>query len=177
MAKESINKKLARGPQAPRVHISYEVEGSDGIKKRDIPFVVGVLADLSGEPEKEKPLPKVKDRKFVDIDRYNFDKVVASYSPRLVLKMDNRLSEDDNRLGVELRFSKMADFEPAAVARQIPSLRKLLELRNSLESLRATVSTNDELDSILQDVLANTAALERIKAETPSPITVGEKGE
>src|SRR5262252_2999864 len=114
---ESLAKKLTR-VRPPRVHLTYDVEIGDAIEKRDIPFVVGVMADLSGQPE--APLPPLKDRKFVSIDKDTFDDVMAKANPRLAVKIANRLTEDDNKLGVELRFSSMADFEPAAVARQVP---------------------------------------------------------
>jgi type VI secretion system protein ImpB len=162
MAKESIQKKVGR-VRPPRVHITYDVETGGAIEKREIPFVAGVLADLSGQPE--KPLPPMNQRKFVDIDRDNFDNVLAKTAPRLAFKVDNRLSEDDTKLGVELRFNRLDDFAPAAVARQVPSLRKLLELRNALQNLRSSLIGNDKLDSMLQDVLSNTEALQRIGAE------------
>lgn len=162
MAKESIQKKVGR-VRPPRVHITYDVETGGAIEKREIPFVAGVLADLSGQPE--KPLPPMNQRKFVDIDRDNFDNVMAKTAPRLAFKVDNRLSEDDTKLGVELRFNKMDDFTPAAVARQVPALRKLLELRNALKNLQTSLIGNDKLDSMLQDVLSNTEALQRIGAE------------
>jgi type VI secretion system protein ImpB len=162
MAKESIQKKVGR-VRPPRVHITYDVETGGAIEKREIPFVAGVLADLSGQPE--KALPPMHQRKFVDIDRDNFDSVMAKTAPRLAFKVDNRLSEDDTKLGVELRFNKLDDFAPAAVARQVPSLRKLLELRNALQNLRSSLIGNDKLDSMLQDVLSNTEALQRIGAE------------
>ena len=174
MAKESINKKLAR-VRAPRVHITYDVETGGAIEKREIPFVVGVLADLSGQPE--KPLPKMEQRKFVDIDRDNFDQVLAKSAPRLAFKVDNRLSEDDTKLGLELRFSKLDEFAPAAVARQVPALRKLLDARNALQNLRSSLIGNDKLESILQDVLTNTEALQRIGAETPTRLAAPEKKE
>src|SRR5258708_31379752 len=104
MGKDSLQKKLSR-VRPPRVHITYDVETGGAIEKREIPFVVGVMADLSGQPD--QPLPALKDRKFVEIDKDNFDRVLGSMSPRLVFKMDNRLSEDDTRLGVELRFKSM----------------------------------------------------------------------
>lgn len=165
MSKESIQKKLGR-VRPPRVHITYDVETGGAIVKRDIPFVAGVLADLSGMPE--KPLPPMSQRKFVDIDRDNFDQVLAKTAPRLAFKVDNRLSEDDTKLGVELRFSKLDDFAPAAVARQVPALRKLLELRSSLQNLRSSLIGNDKLETILQEVLSNTEALQRIGAEAGS---------
>jgi type VI secretion system protein ImpB len=162
MAKESLQKKLSR-VRPPRVHITYDVETNGAIEKREIPFIMGVLADLSGQPE--QPLPPVKDRKFVEIDRDTFDKVLTQVNPRLAFKVDNRLSEDDTRLGIELRFSSMADFEPAAVVKQIPPLRKLLELRNSLHNLRSSLIGNDKLETILQQVLKDSAAMQRIEAE------------
>lgn len=165
MSKESIQKKLGR-VRKPRVHITYDVETGGAIEKREIPFVAGVLADLSGMPE--EPLPPIGRRKFVNIDRDNFDQVMAKTAPRLAFKVDNRLTEDDNKLGVELRFSSIDDFAPAAVARQVPALRKLLELRNSLQNLRSSLVGNDKLESILQEVLTNTEALQRIGAEAGS---------
>ncbi len=165
MSKESINKKLAR-VRAPRVHITYDVETGGAIEKRQIPFIAGVLADLSGMPE--KPLPPIAKRKFVEVDRDNFDQVLAKTAPRLAFKVDNRLSEDDTKLGVELRFNKLDDFAPAAVAGQIPALRKLLELRSSMQNLRSSLIGNDKLESMLQDVLNDTEALQRIGAEAVS---------
>jgi type VI secretion system protein ImpB len=165
MAKESLQKKLSR-VRPPRVHITYDVETGGAIEKREIPFVVGVLSDLSGQPE--KPLPAIKERKFVEIDKDNFDRVLSQVNPRLAFKVDNRLSEDDTRLGVELRFQSMADFEPAAVARQVPALRKLLELRNALHNLRTSLIGNDKLDLLLQEVLTNQDTLQRIGAEAGS---------
>src|SRR5580658_7794310 len=112
MAKESLQKKLSR-VRPPRVHITYDVETGGAIEKREIPFVVGVLADLSGMPE--KPLPAIKDRKFVQIDRDNFNEVLGKINPRLAFKVPNKLSEDDTKLGVELKFKDMDDFHPAKV--------------------------------------------------------------
>jgi type VI secretion system protein ImpB len=173
MPKESINKKLSR-VRPPRVHITYDVQVGDAIEKREIPFVVGVLADLSGQPL-EAPLP-LKDvrRKFIEIDPDNFDKVMAKIEPRIAMKVDNRLKNADAELGVELRFHSLADFEPAAVARQIPALRKLLEARNALSNLRSSLIGNDKLDSMLQEVVNNTEALHRIKAESTAPAETGE---
>jgi type VI secretion system protein ImpB len=171
MAKESLQKKLSR-VRPPRVHITYDVETGGAIEKREIPFIVGVLADLSGQPE--KPLPPLKDRKFAEIDKDNFDNVLGKINPRLAFKVDNRLSEDDTRLGVELRFSSMADFEPAAVAKQMPPLRRLLELRNALHNLRSSLMGNDKLEAILQETLNNRELLQRIAAEAGTE--VGQEG-
>lgn len=162
MAQESLQKKLSR-VRPPRVHITYDVETGGAIEKRELPFVVGVLADLSGQPE--KPLPSVRDRKLIDIDRDNFDQVMSKVEPRLAFKVDNRLSEDDSKLGVELKFRSMDDFAPAKVAEQVPALRKLLEARRALANLRSSLIGNDKLEALLQDVLNSTESLQRIGAE------------
>ncbi len=166
--KDSLQKKLS-GVRPPRVHITYDVETNGAIEKRDIPFVVGVMADLSGQPE--QPLPPVGDRNFVQIDKGSFDKVLGAINPRLAFKVNNKLSEDDSRLGVELRFKSMADFEPAAVAKQIPALRKLLEARSALYNLQTSLIGNDKLESLLQDILNNHESLQRIGAEAGSNST------
>jgi type VI secretion system protein ImpB len=162
MAKESLQKKEGR-VRPPRVHITYDVETGGAIEKRDLPFVVGVLADLSGMPE--KPLPALKDRKFVDIDRDNFDGVLKKINPRIAFKVANKLSEDDTKLGVELRFESMEDFHPAKVANQIDPLRKLLDVRKSLANLRSSLIGNDKLENLLQDIIQNQEKLQRAGAE------------
>jgi type VI secretion system protein ImpB len=163
--KDSLQKKLS-GVRPPRVHITYDVETNGAVEKRDIPFVVGVMADLSGQPE--KPLRPLGERSFVRIDKDNFDQVLAAMNPRLAFKVDNKLSEDDSRLGVELQFASMADFAPAAVAKQVPALRKLLQARSALHNLRSSLIGNDRLESLLQDVLNSHESLQRIGAETGS---------
>ncbi len=162
MPKESLQKKVGR-VRPPRVHITYDVEIGDAIEKRDLPFVAGVLADLSGMPE--KPLPPISKRKFVQIDRDNVDGVMKQIGPRLAFKVDNRLSEDDTKLNVELRFQSMEDFQPAKVAQQVTPLRKLLELRNSLANLRSSLIGNDKLENLLQEVIQNQEKLLQAGAE------------
>jgi type VI secretion system protein ImpB len=152
MPKESLQKKVGR-VRPPRVHITYDVEIGDAIEKRDLPFVVGVLADLSGMPD--KPLPPIAKRKFVLIDRDNVNEVLKNIGPRLAFKVTNRLSEDDTKLNVELRFENMDDFQPAKIAQQISPLRKLLELRTSLANLRSSLIGNDKLESLLQEMMQN----------------------
>ena len=166
MAKESTQKKIGR-VRPPRVHITYDVETGGAVEKKEIPFIVGVMADLSGNPE--QPLPAVKDRKFTEIDRDNFDQVMAKTAPRLAFKVDNKLSEDDTRLGVDLKFNKLEDFEPQNVARQVEPLRKLLELRANLNNLRSSLFGNDKLESLLQEVMHNTDALKKLGEESASP--------
>ena len=162
MPKESLQKKVGR-VRPPRVHITYDVETGGAIEKKELPFVVGVMADLSAMPA--NALPPIKQRKFVEIDRDNFDKVLSKCEPRLTYKVDNKLRDDDTRLGVELKFQSMADFEPEQVARQIEPLRKLLELRTHLANLRGSLSGNDKLDALLQQVIQDTEALQKLKAE------------
>jgi len=160
MPKESIQKKIAR-VRPPRVHITYDVETGGAIEKREIPFVVGVLADLAGQPE--KPLPPLKDRKFIEIDRDNFDAVMARMAPHVVFRVDNRLTSDDTQLGVDLRFSSIADFEPQSIARQVEPLRHLLELRRKLSNLRSSLYGNDRLEQLLQEVAHNPESLNRLR--------------
>lgn len=173
MPKESLQKKIGR-VRPPRVQITYDVETGGAIEKKELPFVVGVLADLSGQPD--KPLLTVKDRKFVEIDRDNFDKVLAKTEPRLAFKVDNKLSNDDTKLGVELRFSNMEDFEPQNVAEQVEPLRKLIELRRKLSNLRSSLYGNDKLDKMLQEILNDDQELNKLCGEVGLPDTGSGKG-
>jgi type VI secretion system protein ImpB len=162
MPKESLQKKIGR-VRPPRVQITYDVEIGDAIEKRDLPFVVGVLADLSGMPN--KPLPAIMKRKFVEIDRDNVNDVMKKIGPRLAFKVPNRLNEDDTKLNVELNFESMDDFQPAKIAHQVTPLRKLLELRNSLANLRSSLIGNEKLDNLLQEMIQNQDMLRQAGAE------------
>jgi type VI secretion system protein ImpB len=162
MPKESLQKKIGR-VRPPRVQITYDVEVGDAIEKRDLPFVVGVLADLSGMPN--KPLPPIAKRKFVAIDRDNVNDVMKKIGPRLAFKVPNRLNEDDTKINVELNFESMDDFQPARIAQQVTPLRKLLELRTSLANLRASLIGNEKLDTLLQEVIQNQELLRQAGAE------------
>jgi type VI secretion system protein ImpB len=162
MPKESLQKKVGR-VRPPRVHITYDVQVGDAIEKRDLPFVVGVMADLSGMPE--KPLPPIAKRKFVAIDRDNVNDVMKKIGPRLAFKVPSRLSEDDTKLNVELRFESMDDFQPAKIAQQVTPLRKLLELRTSLANLRSSLIGNDKLEGLLQEMIQNEDLLRQAGSE------------
>jgi len=162
MPKESLQKKVGR-VRPPRVHITYDVETGGAIEKRELPFVVGVMADLSGMPE--KPLPAIAKRNFVAIDRDNVNDVMKKIGPRLAFKVDNRLTEDDTKLNVELRFETMDDFQPAKIAQQITPLRKLLDLRNSLANLRSSLIGNEKLDNLLQEMIQNDEMLRKAGSE------------
>jgi type VI secretion system protein ImpB len=162
MARESTQHKLDR-IRPPRVHITYDVEIGDAIEMKELPFVVGVLADLSGKPD--APLPRVKDRKFVEIDRDNFNAVLRGMQPRLAFRVDNKLTDDDTKLAVELRFNNMDDFEPEAVVNQVEPLKKLIETRRQLAALLAKTDGNDRLSERLQEIISNTELLQQLGKE------------
>ena len=153
MASESQQHKLDR-VRRPRVQITYDVETGGAMEKVQLPFVVGVMADLSAQPK--EPLPPLKDRKFIPIDRDNFNAVLEKAAPRLALKVQNRLTDADTRLAVELNFKDMDDFEPANVARQVAPLRELLDMRRRLQELLAKMEGNDKLEALLGEVMSNT---------------------
>jgi type VI secretion system protein ImpB len=160
---ESLQHKLDR-VRRPRVHLTYDVEMGGAIQEKELPFVLGVLSDLSGKPD--EPLPRLKDRKFVEIDRDNFNKVLAGTKPRLAFQADNVLQDDGTKVSVELRFGHINDFEPEQVARQIEPLRKLLEAREKLVNLLNKMDGNESLEQLLQDVIGNTDALKKLSQET-----------
>jgi len=173
---KSIQHKLDR-VRPPRVHITYDVEIGDAIEAKEIPFVVGVLGDLSGKPD--EPLPKLKDRKFIEIDRDNFNDVLEGMKPRLAFKVDNKLTDDDTKMAVELRFKSIDEFHPERVAAQVTPVRKLVEARSKLSDLLGKLDGNDRLEELLQDVLASTDSLERLvkEAGVSKPEEKEEEGE
>jgi type VI secretion system protein ImpB len=162
VARESTQHKLDR-VRPPRVHITYDVEIGDAIELKELPFVVGVLADLSGKPE--EPLPRLRDRKFIDIDRDNFDAVLRGMKPRLAFRIDNKLTNDDTKLAIELRFNSIEDFEPEPVVEQVEPLKKLLEIRKQLSGLLAKLDGNDRLGARLQEIITTTELLQRVGKE------------
>jgi len=170
---ESVNTKLER-VRAPRVHIKYEVETGGAIELKELPFVMGILGDFTGQPV--EPLARLKDRKFVEVTPDNFDDVLKSMKPHLSFTVDNLLSEDANagKLGVDLRFESLDDFSPDRVAEQVDPLRKLLELRRQLSDLRGSLQGNDKLDDVLQATLGSEDSLSKLKTElTPEAPTNG----
>jgi type VI secretion system protein ImpB len=171
MAKESVHKKLER-VRPPRVHVTYDVEVGDAIEVKELPFVMGVLADLSGQPT--EPLPRLKERRFVEITPDNFDSVLESMRPHTAFSVENKLSENSEagQLKVDLNFKSLEDFEPEQVARQVKPLRELLDLRTKLSNLRGTLQTNEKLDEVLMEAIGNTEKLGKIKGELEK-----EKGE
>jgi len=161
MGNESTQKKLSR-VRPPRVQITYDVEIGDAIETKELPFVMGVLGDYSGH--RKEPPAKLKEasRKFVQIDRDNFDEVLKGMAPRLVMKVDNKLANDDSQLGVELNFESLADFEPQNVAKQVEPLNKLVAARQRLSELRNKMAGNDKLEALLDDIVQDTEKLQQI---------------
>jgi type VI secretion system protein ImpB len=154
----------------PRVQITYDVETGNAIEKKELPLVVGVMADLSGN----KTLPKMTERRFVDIDRDNFNDVMKSIAPRLALQVDNTLAKDDSKMNVELNFKSIDDFDPVALVQQIAPLKQLYDARLRLRDLLTKLDGNDELDKLLQDVVHNTQGLTEIRAAHPAEAPVAQ---
>jgi type VI secretion system protein ImpB len=150
---DSQQQKLGR-VRRPRVHITYDVETNGAMQKVELPFVVGVMADLSGQPK--DPLPPLKERKFVNIDRDNFNDVLAKAAPRLGLRVEDKLTGSGGNLSVELNFKHIDDFEPDKVAAQVAPLKELLDMRQRLTQLLTKLEGNDKLEQMLTDILGNT---------------------
>jgi type VI secretion system protein ImpB len=163
--KDSVQKRLEK-VRPPRVQLTYDVQVGDAIESKELPFVVGVLGDLSGKQDPDKPLPKLKDRKFVSIDMDNFDDVMTGISPKASYRVKNKLSADGGEFAVNLEFNKLEDFRPEAVVQQVDPLRKLLDARTKLSDLRNKLAGNEKLEDILGDVLSNTEKLKALSRET-----------
>jgi type VI secretion system protein ImpB len=157
--KESLQHKLDR-VRPPRVHITYDVEIGDAIELKELPFVVGVLGDFSGKPD--QPLPRLKDRKFIEVDRDNFNQVLAGMKPRLAYRVGNQLAADGTQMNVELRFNSLEDFEPDNLVQQVEPLRQLVEARKRLSDLLSKMDGNDRLEELLQEVIENSGAQKQL---------------
>lgn len=152
-SKESIQHKIDR-VRPPRVQITYDVEVGGAIELKELPFVVGVMGDFVGKPE--EPLPAIKNRKFVEIDPDNFNQVLAGMKPRVAFSVDNKLQDDGSKVGVDLTFSNIEDFEPDQIVQNVEPLRKLVEARQKLSDLRSKMDGNEKLENILNDIIADT---------------------
>jgi type VI secretion system protein ImpB len=159
---ESTQQKLNR-VRKPRVHITYDVETEGAEVEKELPFVVGVLGDFSGNPTEK--LPPITDRKFVQIDRDNFDDVMKRMKPGLNLRVENTLKGDGSEMAVNLKFGSMDDFSPVNVANQVEPLRKLLETRDKLRDLATKIDRSDELETVLEKALSNAEELDRLAGE------------
>ena len=158
----SVHDKLGR-VRKPRVHISYEVETEGAPVERELPFVMGVLGDFAGDPS--EPLKPVAERKFVQIDRDNFNDVMARIAPGLNLKVDNTLADDGSQMAVSLKFRTLEDFEPQNVAQQVPALKALLETRAKLRDLMSKADRSEELEKLLEQVLQDEAKLKELSSQ------------
>jgi type VI secretion system protein ImpB len=163
--KESIQKRLQK-VRPPRVQLTYDVEIGDAIEKKELPFVVGVLGDFSGQGSPDKPATRLKDRKFVNVDMDNFDDVIEGVAPTASYRVKNRLSADGGEFAVNLSFKRFEDFRPESVVQQVEPLRALLEARGKLSDLRNKLAGNEKLEDVLADVLSSTEKLARLGAET-----------
>lgn len=150
--KESLQHKIDR-VRPPRVQITYDVEVGGAIELKELPFVLGVMGDFVGKPE--EPLPAFKNRKFVEVDPDNFNQVLAGMKPRLAYSIDNKLQDDGSKMGVELKFNSIEDFEPDNIVQQVDPLRKLVEARQKLADLRSKMDGNDKLETLLEDVIGS----------------------
>ena len=148
----SIHDKLKR-VRKPRVHITYEVETGGAMVERELPFVLGVMGDFSGDPQ--TPLAPMKDRKFIQIDRDNFDDVMARLAPALNFKVENKLDDKGGEFAVDLKFNALEDFDPGQIVKQVEPLRKLMETRNQLRDLMSKADRSEELEGLLERVLQN----------------------
>jgi type VI secretion system protein ImpB len=170
----SVHDKLAR-VRTPRVHITYQVETEGAVVEKELPFVVGVLGDFSGNPT--EPLKPLRDRKFIQIDRDNFNDVMARMTPGLNLKVANTLKGDGSEMAVSLTFRSLEQFEPGQIVAQVAPLRKLLETRDKLRDLLTKVDRSEDLESILERVLQNTAELKRLSSDLGVDAPDGPAGE
>ena len=161
---DSLQKWVGRN-RPPRVQITYDVEIGDAVEKKELPLVVGVMADLLGKPA-AAPI-KLKDRRFVEIDRDNFDEIMGKLAPRLDMSVPDTMKGEGN-LKVELNFKKIADFHPEAVVDQVPRLKKLLEARLELRDLLSKLDGNDELGGLLANVVGNTEGLKEVRTAATS---------
>lgn len=150
--KESLQHKIDR-VRPPRVQITYDVEVGGAIELKELPFVIGVMGDFTGKPE--EPLPAFKNRKFVEVDPDNFNQVLAGMKPRLAYTVDNKMQDDGSKMGVELKFNSIEDFEPDNIVQQVDPLRKLVEARQKLADLRSKMDGNEKLETMLEDIISD----------------------
>jgi type VI secretion system protein ImpB len=162
-ASESTHEKLKR-VRKPHVHITYEVFKPDGgMEVRELPFVVGVMGDFSGNPT--TPLKPLKERNFIEIDRDNFDDIMRRMTPGLNMKVENTLAGDNSEMSVNLKFESMTDFSPAAIAEQVPALKKLLETREQLKALLDKADRSDKLEGLLEQILSNNDQIKKASGD------------
>lgn len=171
---ESMQHRLDR-VRKPRVQITYDVEIGGAIQMKELPFVVGVLSDLTGNPEGE--VPKMKDRKFVDVNRDNFNQVLQKMKPRVAFKAPNRLTDDpDSQLAVDITFESMKDFEPEQVVKKVKPLRELLEIRQDLKEMLNKATTIDEVGDFLKKVMQSEESAKKLAGDVGAEAPAGGDG-
>jgi len=158
----SIHDKLER-VRKPRVHISYQVETEGAVVEKELPFVMGVLGDFSGNPS--EPLKPLKDRKFIQIDRDNFNDIMARMTPGLNIKVENTLKKDGSEIPMQLKFSSMEDFEPGRIVQQIEPLKKILETRDKLRDLLSKVDRSEDLEGLMENILKDADKMKQLASE------------
>lgn len=159
---ESVHKKLER-VRKPRVHITYDVETNGAVVQKELPFVIGVLGDFSGNPT--TPLKKLEQRKFISIDRDNFNEVMARMTPGVEMRVENTLANDGSEMALKLKFGSMDDFDPGKIVEQVPALKKLLETRNRLRDLLTNVDNSTNLEPEVEALLKNAELLQKMAGE------------
>ena len=159
---DSIHDKLKR-VRKPRVHITYDLETNGAQVEKEIPFVMGVMGDYSGDNAEGKK--SLKERKFSQIDRDNFNDILGKVSPQLRMKVENTLEGDNSGVSVNLDFKSMEDFEPHKIVEQIAPLKKLMDTRNKLRDLLTKADRSEDLETLLEGILSDTAALSSLSSE------------
>ena len=171
MGKESVHDKLSR-VRKPHVHITYKVHDGGLEPLKELPFVVGVIGDFSGNPT--EPRERLDERHFIEIDRDNFDQVMKRLRPELNFRVDNVLQDDDTEIPVNLKFEGMEDFEPARVAQQVPPLKELLDIRDKLRRLQTKVEMDPNLEDQLDEIIKNTELRDKLNSERPKDTSEGQ---
>ncbi len=169
---DSIHDKLKR-VRKPRVHITYDVETNGAIQEKELPFVMGVMGDYSGDNIENKKA--LKDRKFSQIDRDNFNEVMNNIAPQINMKVDNTLEGDDSEMSVNLDFRNLEDFEPQNIVGKVDPLKKLMETRNKLRDLLTKADRSEDLENLLEEVLSSTDALATLQGELGTDEEEGDK--
>ncbi len=159
---DGIHDRLGR-TRPPRVHLKYKVWVGDAEKELELPFVVGVVGDFSLNPT--QPLRPLRERRFIEINRDNFDEIMKRMAPGVNMRVENTLEGDGSEIGVQLKFSSMKDFEPAAIVDQVPALKKLQEARDQLKALLSRVDRSPDLEEIVEKYLKNPDDIKKLSAE------------
>jgi type VI secretion system protein ImpB len=171
MGRESSQKSIGRN-RPPRVHITYDVEVGDATELKEIPFVMGVLSDLSGD--REEDLPEIGDRKFTEVDSDTFDRFLKSQKPRVAMEVENTLT-GEGKLKVDMTFESLDDFSPAAVAKKVDGLKQLFDARQELDALLTKVGSKPKLEKALEALVKNPELAQKLMSQAAEPGTTDAK--